>query len=90
VIHPFIIGELACGNFKNRREIFGLLNDLSSVKTVSTEEFYFFIERHRLYGTGLGFVDVHLLASALMSHCLIYTRDKTLFAAANSLKIVYN
>ncbi|OGJ84882.1 MAG: hypothetical protein A2487_07340 [Candidatus Raymondbacteria bacterium RifOxyC12_full_50_8] len=89
VIHPFVTGELACGNLKNRKEIFRLLNYLPSIQTITDEEYDFFIERHRLFETGLGFVDIHLLASALMSHCLIYTRDKILFVAANTLRIAY-
>jgi len=88
-VHPFILGELACGNFKNRKEIVRLLNDMPCSEKISTEEFYLFLEQNRLYGIGLGFVDIHLLASSVLSGCLIYTRDRSLFRAAESLKIAY-
>jgi len=90
VIHPFVLGELACGNFKNRREIFKLLSNLPIVKTISTDEFFLFLENNRLYGLGLGFVDIHLLASSLVSRCSIYTKDKSLLMVANSLRIAYS
>jgi predicted nucleic acid-binding protein len=89
IIHPFVIGELACGNIKNRRLIFSLLNAVPLIKEISRDEFYLFIDHHRLFGTGLGYVDVHLLASSLISSCTIYTRDKSLLASADKLKIAY-
>ena len=88
-IHPFVLGELACGNFKNRKEIFELLSNLPSIAEISTEEYFVFIEKNKLYGLGLGFVDIHLLASSLIAQCSIYTRDKTLLNVANSLKVGY-
>jgi predicted nucleic acid-binding protein len=87
--HPFVIGELACGNIRNRRVIFGLLNALPSIPEISREEFYLFLDQHRLFGIGLGLIDIHLLASALISDCVIYTRDKSLLSSANKLKIAY-
>jgi len=87
--HQFVIGELACGNFKNRKLIFTLLNALPLMQEITKEEFYLFLDQHRLYGTGMGFVDVNLLASALISNCTIYTRDKSLLSSANKLKIAY-
>jgi predicted nucleic acid-binding protein len=87
--HPFILGELACGNIKNRKIIFTYLNALPSIPEISKEEFYLFLDQHRLFGIGLSFIDIHLLASALISHCLIYTRDKILLASAIKLKIAY-
>jgi predicted nucleic acid-binding protein len=87
--HPFILGELACGNIKNRKLIFTFLNALPSISEISKEEFYLILDQHRLFGIGLGFIDIHLLASALISQCLIYTRDKILLASAIKLKIAY-
>jgi len=89
VIHPFILSELACGNFKNRKSILALLNDLPVIKKISDDEYFLFVDRHRLYGIGLGFVDIHLLAAALMARCSFYTRDKSLLAAATSFEIEY-
>jgi hypothetical protein len=88
-VHPYVLCELACGNFKNRNKIFELLSHLPSIAEISTDEYFVFLENHKLYGLGLGFVDIHLLASSLISQCSIYTRDKTLLAVANSLKIGY-
>src|SRR5271157_1769420 len=59
-IHHFVIGELACGNFKNRKLILSLLNTLPLSREVSKDEFFLFLDQHRLFGTGMGFVDVHL------------------------------
>jgi hypothetical protein len=88
-VHLLVIGELACGNFKNRKLILSLLNALPLTREISKDEFFLFLDQHRLFGTGMGFVDVHLLASALISDCAIYTRDKALLSSANKLKIAY-
>ena len=60
--HPFIVGELACGNIKNRAEILTLLQALPVSRMATNEEVLRFIEAQRLMGAGLGLVDVHLLA----------------------------
>jgi predicted nucleic acid-binding protein len=76
--HPFVIGELACGNIKNRSEILALLQALPAVPTVDLAEYLYFIEQNHLSGTGIGFVDVHLLASAQLSGIPLWTKDKRL------------
>ena len=86
-IHPFIIGELSCGSISNRREILTLLNALPQVESALDEEVFTLIENKKLYGIGLGFIDVHLLASALLNDVTIWTRDKTLKKAATNLDI---
>ena len=86
-IHPFIIGELSCGNISNRSEILVLLNALPRVEPAFEDEFFTQIENKNLYGIGLGFVDVHLLASALVHNVKIWTRDKTLKKSAKKLDI---
>ena len=88
-MHPFIVGELACGNLKNRSEIFALLQTLPTVQTVTLEEYLFFIESHGLSGVGIGFVDVHLLAAAKMSGIPLWTEDKRLRQTALTLGISY-
>ncbi len=85
LIHPFIIGELACGNLKNRREILNLLQALPSVHQVDDDELLYFIDLHSLSGKGLGLVDMHLLASAHLESCVLWTLDKRLNAAAEIL-----
>jgi predicted nucleic acid-binding protein len=85
--HPFVIGELACGNLKNRKEILALLSNLPSLQLASHEEALHFIESHSLHGSGVGWMDVHLLASASLSHVPIWTRDDKLRKAAVKLGI---
>lgn len=86
LMHPFVIGELACGNLRKRDQILALLKDLPRAGVATDNEVLFFIERHTLMGRGLGFVDVHLLASvALHGTARLWTRDKRLRAAADSL-----
>lgn len=89
VLHPFIIGELACGNIKNRSRILSLLDALPLVKEISTFEYLAFIEQSKLYGLGLGFIDIHLLASAILSNVTLYTRDRSLYSIATKFKIQY-
>jgi predicted nucleic acid-binding protein len=89
VCHPFIIGELACGNIKNRGEFLTLLRALPMAPTVDLDEFLYFIENKRLMGLGIGFVDAHLLASAELSGAPLWTSDKKLKSAAIELKLAY-
>lgn len=77
-IHPFVVGELSCGNISNRKEILTLLRALPKIDTVLDEEIFMLIEDKKLYGKGLGFIDVHLLASAIIHHVTIWTGDKHL------------
>lgn len=87
--HPFIIGELACGNLKNRSEILSLLHALPSAPATDDDEILHFIEHNKLMGVGLGLIDVHLLASARLAHLPLWTSDKRLFNAAKALHIAY-
>lgn len=86
--HPFVIGELACGNLRNRREVLDLLGRLPSAPAASHAEALNFLERRRLMGRGIGFVDVHLLASAaLAAPTRLWTLDKRLAAIARELQL---
>ena len=87
--HPFIIGELACGNLKNRNEIISLLQSLPKASTIDFDEFLFFIDTNQLMGKGVGFVDVHLLASAKLTGVKLWTADKRLRSAAHELKLEF-
>ncbi len=87
--HLFIIGELACGNLKNRNEIIALLQSLPMVPTIEFDEFLFFIDRNHLIGKGIGFVDVHLLASAQLTGVALWTADKRLKSAADQLGLTF-
>jgi len=83
--HPFIIGELACANLSNRSEIISLLQALPSAALASPAEVLNFIENCRLMGKGLGYVDVHLLASARLTGVPLWTLDKRLSEVAAGL-----
>lgn len=83
--HPFIVGELSCGNLQQRREIISLLQALPHLDRVSDDEILYFIEKHRLYGKGLGLVDIHLLASCSVGACQLWTKDKRLMKIAEDL-----
>jgi predicted nucleic acid-binding protein len=86
--HPFVIGELACGQIKMRREILGLLSNLPGSVVATDEEALSLIERHRLMGKGMGYADVHLLASAMLTDgARVWTRDKRLAAIAIMLGV---
>ena len=89
LIHPFVIGELACGNIKNRTEILSLLKTLSSSKEVMYDEVLEFIDNAKLSRKGIGYIDVHLLASALISENQLWTLDRKLDNAALKLGIKY-
>ncbi len=89
ICHPFIIGELACGNLKNRNEIISLLQSLPMAPTIDFDEFLFFIDRNHLVGKGVGFVDVHLLASAQLMEVPLWTADKRLQSAAEQLELTF-
>ena len=88
-VHPFVIGELACGSIKKRREILSLLNALPQAPVVSQSELLHFIESRRLAGTGIGFVDAHLLAAAELMRGYLWTTDKPLRLAADKLDLIY-
>lgn len=86
-VHPFVIGELACGNLRNRLEILDLLQQLPTVSVASDDEVLFLIAKHRLMGQGIGYVDAHLLASSLLQATRLWTRDKRLAAQAKELDL---
>ena len=87
--HPFIIGELACGHLNNRNEIISLLQSLPMAPTIEFDEFLYFIDRNHLMGKGVGFVDVHLLASAQLIGVPLWTADKRLKSAADLLELTF-
>ena len=87
--HPFIIGELACGNIRNRDEILSLLQSLPQAKIADHEEVLKFIERKNLMSKGLGYIDAHLLASSILSDSPLWSLDKKLNEVALELKICF-
>ncbi len=87
ILHPFVIGELACGNLSNRKEILSLLHALPLIGSVENDEVLFFLEKQRLYGKGLALVDLHLLASCVLHRCPLWTRDKRLNTEAMNMQL---
>ncbi len=85
--HPFVIGELACGNLRRRAEVLSLLADLPRLPVLAAEDVLSFVDGHRLMGKGLGWVDVHLLATAVESSETLWTKDRRLADAANRLGV---
>lgn len=86
-MHPFVMGEVACGNLKDRTAVFEFMSEMPEATTASNEEALQLIEDRKLYGRGLGWADVHLLASALLTSCGLWTLDKSLHQAARELGI---
>ena len=89
VCHPFIIGELACGNLRNRAEILSLLQTLPMVLHAEHEEVMRFIDNYRLMWKGLGYIDMHLLASAILTKISLWTLDKRLQEVSLKLGLKY-
>ena len=87
--HPFIIGELACGHIVNRTPILAFLRSLPQAAAAGQDEALALIDAHRLIARGLGFIDVHLLASARLSGSSIWTSDMPLKNAATRLGVAY-
>ena len=85
--HPFVIGELACGNMRNRAEVLSLLAALPAAVVADHREALRLVSDRRLHGKGIGWIDIHLLASALLSECLLWTNDKALRSAVRLLKV---
>jgi len=88
--HPFVTGELACGNLRNRSEILRLLNDLPQSPVASPEEALHFIEHNQLMGLGIGYIDIHLLAAtALAENAKLWAGDKRLEKAASKMSLAF-
>lgn len=86
LMHPFVLGELACGSLKNRAEVIRLLEGLPQAVSVRDHEALYFIDQHRLMGCGIGYIDVHLLAAtALSDPARLWTLDRRLAKVASDL-----
>lgn len=87
--HRMVIGELACGNLRNRMEVIDLLTALPAVQETSFDEYLYFIDLYQLWAKGIGFVDIHLLASAKLAGAGLWTLDKRLADTAAELGLEY-
>ena len=87
--HPMVVGEIACGNLKSRSVVLALLADLPCASVASEAEVLAFIQAQSLFGLGMGYVDVHLCASAKLNGVQLWTRDKRLGEATSCLSLAY-
>lgn len=88
--HPFVIGELAVGNLKDRDVILSSLQELPEAVVTQNHEVLHFLSRHALYGVGIGYIDAHLLASAQLSAgTSLWTRDQRLHQVATKLSLAW-
>lgn len=85
VMHPFIVGEIACGSLAHRASTLELLQQLPLAPVAEFDEVLGYIDRHKLHGKGIAYVDAHLLASAAIGGTKLWTRDKRLHAVAVTL-----
>jgi predicted nucleic acid-binding protein len=86
--HPFVLGELALGSLQQRATVLDALQNLSQARVAGGEEVLDFIGANALHGLGIGYVDVHLLASVrLTPGSVLWTLDKRLAAAATRLGV---
>jgi predicted nucleic acid-binding protein len=82
LVHPFVIGEIVCGSLRHRDEVLAAMRRLPAVPVAREEEVHHVLEAHRLHATGLGWVDLHLLASARLAAVPLLTHDRALRSAA--------
>jgi predicted nucleic acid-binding protein len=89
LMHPFVLGELACGSLADRRATLDLLAKLPGAPHATQEEALAFIESRELFGRGIGYVDVHLLASTVLAGAELWTRDRHLGSIAAELGVAH-
>ena len=87
--HPFIVGELACGHIVNRTEVLRHLQSLPGAPVARRPEALAAIESHGLWRRGIGYIDVHLLASASLAGATLWTRDRRLHDIAREMRIAH-
>ena len=91
LMHPFIVGELALGRLDDRELILGLLDNLPQAIVADHREVLDIVDRHRLPGTGIGYVDAHLVAATFLTpDARLWTRDRRLNAVCSRLGIATN
>jgi hypothetical protein len=90
MMHPSARREIACGSLRNCREILRLLGHIPRAELAEHDEVLALIEPARLYALGIGWIDVHLLASAMLSDGLLWSHDRRLAAVAGRFKAGYS
>lgn len=90
LMHPMVVGELACGNLRDREGRLGFLADLPQIPLASHQEVLTFIERNQLMGQGIGYIDAHLLtATSLAESVLLWTKDRRLMTLAARMGLAH-
>ena len=89
LMHPFVVGEIACGNLRSRSSILSDLRKLPLAVHADDVEVLRLVEEQHLYGKGIGWIDAHLLASARLSACRLWTLDLRLSQIAHRLGVGY-
>jgi predicted nucleic acid-binding protein len=88
LVHPFVVGELALGNLRQRDIILASLRTMPQAIVATDDEVFHLIASKKLHGLGIGYVDAHLLAATLLtSNARIWTRDKRLISLAERLGV---
>lgn len=83
-VHPFVAGEIACGSLRSRHEVLDPLDALPRAPQATDVEVRTLLERRALFGRGIGWIDAHLIASALLANVPLWTLDRRLLAAADA------
>lgn len=86
--HPFVIGELACGNLKRRSDILASLATLPLAPVATHQEVMTFVDASRFWASGIGWIDAHLLASSRLAHLGLWTLDRALALVARRLGVL--
>ena len=90
LMHPYVMGELACGALESRERILRDFTDMPQLGKATDEEVLYYIEHHQLMGSGVGYLDAHLLASVhLAENVRLWTRDKKLSVIADQLSVLH-
>jgi predicted nucleic acid-binding protein len=90
LLHPFVHGEIAMGSAPRNHRLFTTLSDLPKLQGIADRDVLDFVARHTLYGSGIGYIDAHLLAPAYSRpDCLLWTRDRRLLQVTHKLAIAY-
>ncbi|TPW18194.1 MAG: PilT protein domain-containing protein, partial [bacterium] len=87
LIHPFVLGEISCGQMQRRKMTLFVISQLGRAPVAPDEDVLEMVETRQLFGIGLGFIDAHLLMSARIANCALMTRDRALIRAAHRLGV---
>lgn len=91
LMHPFVLGEISLGQLKPRATILQAMGNLPIAQIATDDEVSHLIERHRLFGLGIGYIDAHLLTAVhLTPGSLLWTQDKRLLTVSQKLHIAYS